>query len=100
MNMTIKQIIELLKSNPFIQDVVHAEAPAGKVNRIISFFVRGVYYEIEWWVNVCTLHVGEMLVRFEMVELNGFWPNMYKNNLCFSIGKDIIVAIIPVEEYN
>lgn len=96
--MTIEQIIKLLKSNKYIENVVYEEASGGNFNREISFVVRGIEYKIEWWINLCYLKIGEFSMTFNKLELHGCWPNRFKNNLEF-LDDDKVVGILPVEEY-
>lgn len=99
MNMTIEQIIKLLKSNKCIENVIYKESSDGNFNRDITFVIRGVTYKIEWWINLSYLHIGEFKMYFDKVELDGCWPNHFKNNLNFLTGGNT-TAIIPVEEYD
>lgn len=96
--MTIDEILKLLRSNKFIENVVHEESFGGNFNREITFVIRGVTYKIEWWINLCYLHIGEFKMYFDKLEIDGCWPNHFKNNLNFLSDKNTI-AIIPVEEY-
>ena len=96
--MTIEQILKILKSNKYIEDVTHEESSGGHFNREISFVVRGVEYKIEWWINLCYLKIGEFTMIFNKLELDGCWPNHFKNNIEF-LQYDKVVGILPVEEY-
>lgn len=60
--------------------------------------MRGGRYEVEWYVNVSYLYVGELQIRFDDLFITGTWPNNFKNNIHFiSCGE--IVAILPITEY-
>jgi len=96
--MKIEDIVKLLQSNKCIENVKYDKLNDGRFNRDIYFTVRNVEYHIEWWINICYLYLGDFFMRFDKAEINGFWPNHFKNNLNFSMD-DKTIAVIPVEEY-
>ena len=96
--MTIEQILKMLKSNKYIENVTYEKSSGEHFNRDITFVIRGVTYKIEWWINLCHLQIGEFDMLFDKLELDGCWPNRFKNNLNF-LSNETTIAIIPVEEY-
>lgn len=66
--------------------------------RWFKFSVRGVQYIIEWWSNVSYLEIGEVRIPFNYLEINGHWPNRFKNNIVGRTG-DNTRFILPLEEY-
>ncbi|WP_113870221.1 hypothetical protein [Paraliobacillus ryukyuensis] len=93
-----EHLLNVLQSNKNINLTKHEGMIDGKYNRIFEFEVRGKTYQIEWWVNVSYLSLGELTVVFDDISIDGCWPNRFKNNINFLNQKETI-AVLPLEEY-
>lgn len=94
-----EHLLRVLQSNNNINLLKYEITVEGKFNRIFEFEVRGITYQIEWWKNICYLLIGEVRICFYKVEINGYWPNRFKNNINFYDNEGGVIAIIPLEEY-
>ena len=70
-------------------------------NRTFKFTVKltDKEYILDWWCNICylTTECG-VYIPFDFIEIEGTWPNKYKNNIQLEYCGNQC-AIIPVEEY-
>ena len=69
------------------------------LNRQVYFTVNSEEYMIEWWCNICYLHVGDLLVIFDKVMVSSSWPNSAKYNLQFYYNGEIC-AVIPIQYWS
>ena len=65
--------------------------------REFEFSAQGRGYKIHWMINVSTLKIGLVEIRFDHYEVNGFWPNAYSKNLVVGFNGDNS-AIVPLEK--
>lgn len=68
-------------------------------DRFRYFTLDGTEYVIEWWVNICYLNIGGVIIPFNSVQQSGTWPNRAKLNLQFYDKQSNICCVIPLEKY-
>jgi len=95
--MKFEELYNLLNNNKNIE-LLPSEDISGEFDRVLKFYALDKYYEIEWWINLCYLHIDGVQVLFHRCNIDGCWPNYYKNNLNFYYNNDKI-AVLPIEEY-
>jgi len=105
--MKIDRLKQILESNISIENL---KQPKPKHDtdfvREFNFTIRSMDYKIMWWTNIMYLHIGEALIPFNHITINGNWPDGFKSHLVFNTRppKDYLdhpthVAIIPLEEW-
>ena len=94
-----QKLEDALKSIPLITEVEWINKDKYDFSRELQFTLRENTYKIVWYINVSNLLINdEIIIPFDSLEYNGFYPNHFKNNLVFS-NKGIDVLYMPVEEY-
>lgn len=71
----------------------------GYLNRLRTFAVDGIMYQIKWYINQSTLFLpGGCAAMFTEVEQSHTWPSGAKMNLQFRYNDDV-VFVLPIEQY-
>ena len=98
--MTQEKLEQVLKSHHAIENVQWTNYDEYGFSRNITFTIRGAEYRILWYCNYSELFCGELcIVGFEYIDINGCYPNHFKNNLNFRKYGAGTIAVIPLEEY-
>lgn len=101
--MTKEQLETLLVNAPNVTGFAWINESKHGFSRECEFHVRGVRYEIRWFINTCYLKIAEAEICFDQLAVSGTWPNNFKTNLQFYRDRygdePSVVAIIPIEEY-
>lgn len=90
--------LESIADHPAIDNFKWVRPDETKFTRTCEFYIRGVRYEVQWFVNYSNLYVGEMQILFDDIRIDGCWPNKFKENLGLLMNGQV-AAIIPLIEY-
>ena len=93
-----KEQLESALDHENVEGFAWVNADEYSFSRECEFYVRGVRYEILWYVNMSYLYVGELFLSFDNVFVSGNWPNNFAENIHFILN-DEVVAVLPLTEY-